>query len=67
MEAVEVVAENGRPGSDSGGRGSLAPGVEYGVEELCWVGTTADGRPGNTAGLGVDGALTTDVGVLEDI
>lgn len=63
-EAVEVVAENGRPGS---GKESLVPEVAYGVVELCWVGTAADGRPGNTAGLGVDGALTADPGLLEDI
>lgn len=51
-EAVEVVPEN--PGNDSDGKESLALAEAYGVEELCSVGMTAGGRPGNTAGLGVD-------------
>lgn len=60
-EAIEEVAENGRPanGAVADAKASLGAGVVQGVEEPCGAGVAVgiEASPEKTAGIGVEVAL----------
>ena len=60
-EAIEEVAENGRPanGAVADAKASLGAGVAHGVEEPCGAGVAVgiEASPEKTAGIGVEVAL----------
>lgn len=60
-EAIEEVAENGRPanGAVADAKASLGTGVAHGVEEPCGAGVAVgiEASPEKTAGIGVEVAL----------
>lgn len=60
-EAIEEVAENGRPakGAEADAKASLEAGVAHGAEEPCGAGAAAgiEASPEKTAGIGMEVAL----------
>ena len=61
VEAIEEVAENGRPanGAAADAKASLGAGVAHGVEEPCGAGVALgiEASPEKTEGIGVEVAL----------